>query len=92
MKDGFQELAAQFPLLAGLSPAALAVLIVVAILAFILKGISLWYAARGGQKVWFIALFLVNTFGILEIIYLIWFRPQSFELEERPVDTSSAGA
>lgn len=43
----------------------------------ILKGFSLWYAARASQKWWFVVLLVVNTLGILEIIYLIWFRPTS---------------
>ncbi len=43
----------------------------------VLKGYALWYAARGHQKWWFIALLIVNTLGILEIVYLIWFRPKS---------------
>ncbi|HUY62587.1 MAG TPA: DUF5652 family protein [Candidatus Paceibacterota bacterium] len=42
----------------------------------VLKGFALWYAARGSQKWWFVILLVVNTLGILEIIYLIWFRPK----------------
>lgn len=38
------------------------------------KGIALWHAARNKQLAWFIALILVNTVGILEIIYLVFFR------------------
>jgi hypothetical protein len=38
------------------------------------KGIALWHAARSRQLVWYIILLLVNTVGILEIIYLIFFR------------------
>ncbi len=34
------------------------------------KGIALWKAARLGQKYWFIALLVVNTLAILEIIYI----------------------
>jgi methionyl-tRNA synthetase len=53
-------------------------LIAVALLwTIVLKGFALWYAARGHQKWWFIALLIVNTLGILEIIYLIWFRPKT---------------
>jgi len=37
----------------------------------ILRGLSLWYSARKGQKIWFIALLIVNSLGILPIIYLI---------------------
>jgi len=37
------------------------------------KGWALWRAARNAQKYWFIAILLVNTLGILEIVYLNWF-------------------
>ncbi len=42
--------------------------------AVIWKGIALWHAARNKQLVWYIALLVVNTVGILEIVYLIFFR------------------
>lgn len=44
------------------------------ILDIILKGFSLWKAARHGQKAWFIGLLLINTLGILPIIYLLFFE------------------
>lgn len=40
----------------------------------VLKGISLWKAARNTQKGWFVALLVVNTVGILPIIYLLFFE------------------
>lgn len=55
--------------------ALLPLLAIIAIWTILIKGITLWYAARGGQKGWFIAILVLNTLGILEIIYLIWFRP-----------------
>lgn len=36
-------------------------------------GVALWKAAKNGHKKWFIALFLLNTLAILEIIYIFWF-------------------
>lgn len=42
--------------------------------AVIWKGIALWHAARGRQLAWYLALLIINTVGILEIIYLIFFR------------------
>jgi len=36
-----------------------------------LKGLALWKSARQGQKIWFLALLIVNTLGLLEIIYLL---------------------
>lgn len=39
------------------------------------KGAALWYAARNYQKKWFIVLLVpVTTLGILDIVYLLWFR------------------
>jgi len=38
------------------------------------KGIALWYAGRNAHLGWFITLFIVNTLGILEIIYIFAFR------------------
>ncbi len=34
------------------------------------KAVALWYAARNGDKVWYILLLILNTVGILEIIYI----------------------
>ncbi len=43
------------------------------------KGVALWRAAQLGQKKWFIALFIVNTFGIIEILYLYVFSKSKEE-------------
>jgi hypothetical protein len=40
------------------------------------KGIALWQAARHGNRNWFIAILLINTIGILEIIYLYFILPR----------------
>ena len=37
------------------------------------KGFALWKSARRGEKVWFVVFLLVNTIGILEILYLFYF-------------------
>jgi len=44
------------------------------------KGFGLWFAARNRQSGWFVAMLLLNTLGILPIIYLIFFRPAKKEL------------
>ncbi len=36
------------------------------------KGLALWHAARRRQYWWFMILLVVNTLGILEIIYLFF--------------------
>jgi hypothetical protein len=37
------------------------------------KGIALWKSAKKNDLVWFIVLFLINTLGILEILYIFKF-------------------
>ncbi len=37
------------------------------------RGKALWRAAQKSQLYWFIALLLVNSMGILPIIYLVFF-------------------
>jgi uncharacterized membrane protein (DUF485 family) len=50
------------------SAALLFLALVIAIIA--LKGYALWYAAKRNEKGWFVALLVINTAGILELIYL----------------------
>lgn len=44
---------------------------------FVWKGWALWIAARKGSKIWFVALLLINTLGILEILYIFVFSKQN---------------
>ena len=46
------------------------------------KGLGLWYSGVNKQKGWFIAMLILNTMGILPIIYLIWFKPKEKVVEE----------
>ncbi len=36
------------------------------------KGSSLWIASKNNQKGWFLIILAINTFGILEIIYIFF--------------------
>ncbi|MEN6445965.1 MAG: DUF5652 family protein [Candidatus Cloacimonas sp.] len=38
------------------------------------KGIALWKAARESQKYWFIVILVLNTAGILPILYIFLFK------------------
>ena len=38
------------------------------------KAVASWRAARNGHLVWFVVFFIVNTIGILPIVYLAWFQ------------------
>lgn len=54
----------------GINPIILVVLVLWEI---IWKGIGLWYSARNGKKWWFIFILVLNTLGILPILYLYVF-------------------
>jgi hypothetical protein len=43
--------------------------IIVAVWTLIWKGISMWKAAKLNNRTWFMVLLVVNTLGILEILY-----------------------
>ncbi len=43
------------------------------------KGVALWKSARNSSKYWFIALLLINTAGILEILYIFSFSKKKIE-------------
>ena len=37
------------------------------------KGVALWKAAQRGDKWWFVALLVINTLAILDILYIFFF-------------------
>ena len=48
------------------------------------KGFALWQSANNKQKNWFIAMLIINTFGILEIIYIFYFQTrEGKEVEQK---------
>lgn len=48
--------------------------------AVVWKGLALWRAARNDSRYWFIALLVINTLGVLEILYLFLFsKPKTKE-------------
>ena len=59
-------------------------LLIVAALLWIVpwKGIALWKAARLGHKKWFIALLIVNTMAILEILYIYFFSKRKAKVNK----------
>lgn len=51
----------------------LTILLIVFIWVMVWKGAALWVAAKKDSKKWFIALLILNTLGILEILYIYIF-------------------
>lgn len=48
-------------------------LIAVVVWSLVWKGLALWRAGRKNSPVWFVVLLVVNTIGILEILYYFIF-------------------
>jgi len=61
------------PITEQLSPAILAGFVLLAVWELCWKGIALWKAAQKKRLYWFIALLVINTAGILPIIYIYLF-------------------
>jgi hypothetical protein len=54
-----------------------ALIVFISIWELIWKGIALWKAGRRNQPIWFLFILILNTAGILPIIYLIFFQKKS---------------
>lgn len=63
--------------------------IIIAIWTLIWKGLALWRSARKGKRNWFIAILVLNTVGILEIIYLVFFNNRDQKVEKSPAKKST---
>lgn len=63
-----------FPILSEVFTGAMLLVTLLAVVwSMAWKGVALWRAGRNAHLVWFIVLFIVNTLGILEIIYIFAF-------------------
>ncbi len=56
-----------------------AIVIILVIWEVVWKGIALWRAARNSHRVWFVWLLILNTVGILSIIYILAFSKRKSE-------------
>ena len=59
--------------------AALVLILVLSIWTLIWKGLALWKASKKNSIPWFVIILVVNTIGILEILYLFVFSKMSFK-------------
>lgn len=46
------------------------------------KGVALWRAVKQGQRNWFIVMLVLNTIGILELVYLFRFSKKRMTIAE----------
>jgi len=52
------------------SPVVMTLIVLAIVFDLVLRGMAMWRAAKNGQKGWFIALLVINTVGILPLIYM----------------------
>jgi len=61
----------------GASAGAITLWIVLLVWTLVWKGLALWRAARNKHKIWFVVILIINTLGVLEILYyFIWGKPK----------------
>jgi len=56
------------------NPQYMSLIFILVLWELVWKGIALWKAARESQKYWFIAILILNTAGILPILYIFLFK------------------
>ena len=70
---GFQSLPVGFAILFG----------ALAIWSIVWKGLALWRAAKNESKAWYVVMLIVNTLGILEIVYIFFFSKKNKEVKNQ---------
>lgn len=63
-------------MLENLTPEEWTILGLVSIIELVLKGFALWKSAQAKHQWWFIAMLILNTFGILPVVYLLFFQKE----------------
>jgi hypothetical protein len=59
------------------SRSSLILIVILAVWEVVWKLIALWKASRNNQLAWFIVMAIINTAGILEIVYILFFQKKS---------------
>lgn len=70
----------------NLPPLALSILENVALVALTVwtifwKGFALWHAAKNNQRNWFVAILILSTVGILELVYLLKYAKNKYTVQ-----------
>ena len=96
LSNDFASMLASAGVSPNLIPGIVASILGIAAVAFlwslIWKGVALWQAARNNQNAWFIIFLIVHTLGILEILYLIFWRKNKNNLIHTTVTTHTVTA
>lgn len=64
-----------------LTSAQAILLMMIVVWSLVWKGIALWKAARKGDTAWYVLILILNTIGIVEIFYIIFFSKAKKEVK-----------
>ena len=67
--------------------AAMVLFAVISVWSLIWKGFALWKSSKKNHLIWFIVLLVVNTVGILEILYIFVFSKMKLGKKAKPKKT-----
>ncbi|KKP97691.1 MAG: hypothetical protein US71_C0014G0016 [Parcubacteria group bacterium GW2011_GWD2_38_12] len=73
------DIFSKFSIASQLSQGEQVVILLLLVWSLAWKGVALWRAAHREEKKWFIALLVVNTVGILDILYIYVFSKEKKE-------------
>ena len=72
--NAYQDLYSLISNSLGISVTAVIFLLsIIGIWSLVWKGLALWKSSKRNQLVWFVVLLVINTVGILEILYIFVF-------------------
>ena len=74
---------ADLQVIAEIFDVSLPVLLLALAWSIVWKGIALWKSARKSHLIWFVVLLVVNTLGILEILYIFLFSKMKIEKKQK---------
>jgi len=64
-------------LIQGLEDGFIFLVVLIGLWELIWKGLALWKCGRNNQIVWFVFILILNTLGILPIIYIAFFQKKA---------------
>lgn len=66
-----------------ITPFMIVIFVIIGSIEIVLKLFACWKAAKKNQKVWYVILFLINTAGILPLVYLLLNRENKYKPKKR---------
>jgi methionyl-tRNA synthetase len=61
-------------------------LVIITMWILLWKGLALWKAAKRNSSNWFVALLVINTVGIFEILYYYLFSEMKFNEDKKKIE------